>query len=202
MQADAHIGENAELYALGALSESEHAAVDAHIADCAECLRRVGEAEETVLALEREAVAEPQAAQPANVLPLRRRGVSVWWIPAAAAAALILGLLVPRMPAQQQQQSPPLLAMIHSHFSHAQFSGPAGAPAAKVIYARDRSWYYVIVEGSHRYEVDGVHAQQRTNLGTTQPVGATSELFVRMTQRFETLELREGGTVAEKASIR
>ncbi|MBV8196715.1 MAG: zf-HC2 domain-containing protein, partial [Candidatus Eremiobacteraeota bacterium] len=48
---NAHIGDDAELYAAGALTRDEHAAVDAHIAQCPDCLRRVGEAEETVLAL-------------------------------------------------------------------------------------------------------------------------------------------------------
>jgi len=86
---------------------------------------------------------------------------------------------------------------IDSHFSHAQFSG--NGPPAKVIYARDRSWYYVIVSGSRRFEVYGLRGTQATRLGTTVPRGETSELFVRKQPRFE---LRDGATGIENASVR
>ena len=54
-----HVDENAELYALGTLSDTDRAAVDAHVATCASCAQRVGEAEETVAALSARQTAVP-----------------------------------------------------------------------------------------------------------------------------------------------
>lgn len=193
-----HIGESAELYAAGALDAGERAAVEAHVSSCAECARRVGEAEETVLALERDVRVDPLAFAVAAPLRLRRREVPAWWLPVAAAAALIVGMVLPDLFAQRE---PATLAMIRSHFNHAQFSGP-NAPPAKVIYARDRSWYYVIVEGSHRYGVYGIHDGRGIEIGTTEPKGATSELFVRDGLPLDRVELRNGERAIEAASIR
>lgn len=195
MNADMHVDELAELYALGELDAHERAQVDAHIVECPACLRRVGEAEETVLALER--VVQP--ASPYNgVTMLRRRQPALLW-PVIAAAALIVGLMLPRSFAPQQ--NPALLAMIHSHFSHAQFSGGLGAPPAKVIYARDRSWLYVIVEGVHRYAVYGFDGHDWTQLGTTEPRGATSDLYGRMMLGCRKIELRQENRPVESAAI-
>ncbi|MBV8343959.1 MAG: zf-HC2 domain-containing protein, partial [Candidatus Eremiobacteraeota bacterium] len=52
MDPEFHIGDSAELYAAGALDERERAEIDAHVAECRDCLRRLGEAEETILTLE------------------------------------------------------------------------------------------------------------------------------------------------------
>jgi hypothetical protein len=193
-----HVGEAAELYALGALDEREHAEVEAHIARCSACLRRVGEAEETLLALERGTKAAATARTRGSVLPIERpRRAFAWWIPAAIAAALLVGWLLPR-PAQTPNA--PVLAMIDSHFSHAQFSG--NGPAAKVVYARDRTWYYVLVSGNGRFDVFGVGAGNSKRLGSTSGRGATSELFVRTKAHFDRIELRDGGALVESASIR
>ena len=48
---DDHIGENAELYALGELDELEAARVERHARTCAACSSRLGDAEATVLQL-------------------------------------------------------------------------------------------------------------------------------------------------------
>jgi len=193
MDPEAHIGDNAELYAVGLLDDDEQAVVEAHVAHCATCLRRVGEAEETVLALEHgNAPARPQP------LPLARASRN-WWALPAIAAALIVGLLIPRPSSQQNSAT---LAMIHSHFSHAQFAGSTGVPSAKVLYARDRSWYYVIVQGAHRYQVYGIRSGQSSQLGTTRPDRDVSELFVRKGARYDRLELCDRGKPVETASIR
>jgi hypothetical protein len=197
MQSEPHIGQSAELYAAGALDAAEASAVDAHVATCDECLRRLGEAEETVLALERAHATRAARRSGAAVLPLRRRSVPSWWLAAAAAAAFIVGFVFPHA---AQQGDVPTLAMIHSHFSHAQFTGTG--PPAKAIYARDRSWYYVIVSGNRRYEVYGVRDGQYTDLGTTQPKQATSELFARPAGTFAALQLRDGSTIVGTVAIR
>jgi hypothetical protein len=54
-----------------------------------------------------------------------------------------------------------LLAIATSHFNHSQFTGPSG-PRAKVLYARDYSWYYVVVTGGHSYAVYGIRAEVAT----------------------------------------
>ena len=195
MNADMHVEELAELYALGELDAFDRAQVDEHIARCASCLRRVGEAEETVLALER--VVQPMSPR-LGVTRLQRRRIERWW-PAIAAAALIVGLLLPRP--FTSPQNPALLALIHSHFSHSQFSGSPGAPPAKAIYARDRSWLYVIVDGAHRYGVSGFDGRQTSMLGMTRPGGATSDLYTRTTKRFLRIELREGPRIIETAAM-
>lgn len=198
MESNVHVGEAAELYALGALDAFEQAEVEAHIGGCAECLRRVGEAEETLLALERGTKAVELPRNRGNVLPIARpRRTLTWWVPAAIAAAFILGWLIPRTASQPGVAT---LAMINSHFSHAQFSG--GGPPAKVIYARDRSWYYVIVSGSRRFDVYGLRGASATRLGTTTARGTTSELFVQRQPRFERVDLRDGTALVESASIR
>lgn len=196
MQPDEHIGESAELYAIGALEPAERDAVDAHLARCPECLRRVGEAEEAVLALERGNVIDEAPVDGGRSLRFARRRFT-WLLPLTAAAAFIVGLLIPR-PAPHNDVA--TLAMIGSHFSHAQFAG--SGPPAKVIYAHDRSWYYVIVAAPAGYTVVGVRNGSLTTLGTTQPSGKTSVLFTRSSTAFDRLQLRDGGTVVETASLR
>ncbi|HEX3457584.1 MAG TPA: zf-HC2 domain-containing protein [Candidatus Baltobacteraceae bacterium] len=196
MQVNDHIGEAAELYAAGQLDAAEIAAIEAHAAGCEACLRRLGEVEETVLALER--VNKPLAPPAAtNVLPFARRQISPWWLVPAMAAALFVGFLWPRA---QSSHDAATLALVNGHFSHAQFAG--AGPKAKVLYARDRSWYYVIVAEAGRYDVYGVAGDNRVSLGSTNAAGSTSELFVKMRERFDHLELRGGSGAMETATIR
>lgn len=196
MQPDEHIGESAELYAIGALDPLERDAVDAHVAGCMQCLRRVGEAEETVLALERGNVRDSGTVERAARLAFARRQ-TLWLLPLTAAAAFILGLLFPRAVPQHEAAT---VAMIGSHFSHAQFAG--SGPPAKAIYARDHSWYYVIVDGRGRYSVYGFAGATRVLLGETVRAGRTSELFTRRAGAFDRLELRGSNAIAETATIR
>jgi hypothetical protein len=131
-----------------------------------------------------------------NVVAFARRRISPWWLVPAMAAALIVGILWPRA---QSQHDVATLAMVNGHFSHAQFAGTG--PKAKVLYARDRSWYYVIVAGTGRYDVYGVAGDNRVSLGSTNAVGSTNELFVKMRERFDHLELQDGAAT-ETATIR
>jgi hypothetical protein len=198
MESEMHVDELAELYAAGMLDEREGARVEAHVTHCDECLRRVGEAEETVLALERRFKAGDE--MPAmHRLTLARRRRPYWWAAPAVAAALVVGWLLPR---PEAFTNPATLAMIHSHFSHAQFTGVPAAPPAKVLYARDRSWYYVIVEGRYRFGVYGIANRHSIDLGSTTPNGDTSALFSAARTPFERLELRSRGALVEAAAIR
>jgi hypothetical protein len=94
--------------------------------------------------------------------------------------------------------------MIHSHFNHAQFAavGSANPPAAKVIYARDRSWLFVVADGSQRYAVYAIKGTASTRLGDLQPQGATSTLYIAHAPAADAVELREGSSVVERAALR
>jgi hypothetical protein len=189
---DAHVGDDAELYAMGMLSPEERRAVDAHLAQCSTCLRRVGQAEETMLVLDRQ-YREVRRARP----PLSR-----WWVPAAVAAAFIAGILFADtfLGRHNAETDSPTLALIHSHFNHAQFAG--SGPAAKVLYARDRSWLYVIVEGAHRYNVYAGGEGTMRKIGMVEPHGSTSELFARPPAGEQRVELRDGAAALEAAQVR
>ena len=201
-----HIGDLAELYVLGELEVNERAAVEAHISSCMQCLRRVGEAEETLLALERGALAQPtpellDRRMRFGATPARRYAA----VALAAAAGLVLGILT-MLPVtfRSQAQQPVLVAMIHSHFNHAQFAavGSTNAPAAKVIFARDRSWLFVVADGSQRFAVYAINGSAATRLGDLQPQGSTSSLYVAHAPTADAVELREGTRIVERAPLR
>jgi len=122
-----------------------------------------------------------------------------------AAAGLVRGILT-MLPGYFRPAAPQaaLVAMIHSHFNHAQFAAvaSANAPAAKVIYARDRSWLFIVADGSRRYSVYAINGARVTRLGDLQPQGATSTLYVAHAPTADAVELREGSTVVERAALR
>ena len=133
----AHVGEDAELYALGLLDAERRAEVDAHAAACDDCLRALGEAEETAALL---AAALPEltpsralgerlraATTPANspVTPLRRPSARSprWFAGLAVAAALVLALGAgwyqsSVMHGKLQANDVAVAMLVHSHFSH------------------------------------------------------------------------------------
>lgn len=204
MSVDAHIGDAAELYALGALAPSERALVDAHIATCPSCLRQVGDAEETVLALEREErpLPTPAALDRRIRFAATPKPVSYW---AALAAAFLIGLLPSfgylMMHRQDTAHDVAIVAMVNSHFNHSQFTGRA-APHAKVIYAKDRSWIYVIVQGPERYDVYALAAGTSIKLGTTSGTRAATMFFERRPPVAASLELRRGEKTLATAQLR
>ena len=197
MESDVHAGEAAELYALGALDEREQAGLEAHIAHCAQCLRRVGEAEETLLALERGSKAVD--------VPRRRRQRS-------ADRSVPQGFRVVDPGGDRGRL-------------RSRMAGPAFRSATRRRNARDdrqplftravqrqsagqghlRARSLVVLR--HRFGKPAVRRlwaswEQSTRLGTTAARGATSELFVRGQPRFERVELRDGTALVESASIR
>lgn len=196
-----HIGENAELYALGLLDVPEVAALDAHVRTCAACARRVGEAEETLLALERRG---SPTRPPANLDARMRFGrpalsARAW---ASIAAAFVVGLLSSALlfRGTPSPRDAATVAMIESHFNHAQFAG--SGPSAKVIYARDHAWLYVIVHARHSYDVYALNGTQARRIGATQGYASTSEAFITNPGALDALQLREGSTVVETAKVR
>ncbi len=98
-----HIGDRAELYALGALDPGENATIETHLRQCSSCARIVGSAERDVALI---ASSESRRNAPPELIgrierklevkqpkPLLRAGRRGWSLPAALAAALLIGLL-------------------------------------------------------------------------------------------------------------
>jgi len=209
-----HIDDDADLYALGALDADERATVDRHLATCSACRARVGEAEATVhaLALEYHEIVPPVALDRRISQRFERRAPAYWWT--AVAAALLIGLL-PSVPlvlehtAQQHantQRDAAAIALLNSHFAHAQFVaiGASGLPSSKVIFARNRDWMYVMVSGSHAYDVEGVLQNgSAVPLGVTVPTGSTtSQLFLQHAPAgVEHVILRQNGIAIGTARV-
>jgi anti-sigma-K factor RskA len=202
-----HIDDDAELYALGALDDLARARVDAAAERCDDCARRVGEAEATVARLVAPADVPSALTRrvTATFIKPRSTGMRAAW--GALAAAFVIGLLpsivlVSRERAAEEQtaaQSAALSSLVHSHFLHAAFTPLApGAPAAKVIYARDGSWMYVIVDGNHAYDVVGNPGA--VSLGTLRG-DANSTLYLARPPRVKTIELRDGTRAIARANV-
>ncbi len=196
---DTHIDENAELYALGALDEMERTRVERHVHACDLCAKRLGEAEATVLHLIEGRETRRQATR--SPVP----------IAAAVAAAFLIGLLpwgitslgerAAVESAHQQQLA--MRAMIAGHFVHAPFVARVpGAPPAKVIYARDGGWLYVIVApGSHPLDVVVFAGGRHTKVASLAASTAARSAFVNEPTRVEFVELRDRGAPVAVAHI-
>ena len=211
-----HIGDDAELYALGVLGDAERIALDAHLAQCGECRRRVGEAEETLLEMDRHVALQDPPADLAERLRAGRRPRAVssgfsWY---ALAAAFLIGLLpstwfvtsTMQTKRSESLHSAALLAMVRSHFAHAQFTAAPGGPDAKVIFARNGSWLYIIVAEKKAYHVvlEPVLRSHEIvdDVGTTRLYGDGSELFVASPPRATAVELvNDAGATVARASI-
>jgi hypothetical protein len=220
-----HIGELAELYALGALEVRERAAVEAHAAHCARCSRALGEAEMAIAALDDAFVPEVEPpsrlgtriAASAGVAapPLRRaarpRAPFAGVLAAAAALALAVGIGAGTFVEREGQseraarEGAVLATIATSHFYHVSFTAKAaGAPIAKALYARDGAWFYVIVaSASCECRLIARSSSGERDLGVPQRRGAAATLFVRDFPRPTTLELvnRSGGVVSSASLV-
>ena len=207
-----HIGDDAELYALGVLDAEERDAIDAHLATCGACSRRVAEAERVSLGLS----AIDWSSTPAKRTTPRLN--AAWYATAAAfVAALGLGSLFANQLAianhLRQDDDVAFATIANSHFLHASFQAKTkDAPATKVLYARDGSWLYVVVDG--RADGDRIldtspsaDTSPSTNasapasnaaLGIERARGNTAVAFIRPPHRVKTLALQDpaGNTLA------
>ena len=226
MTFDEHLGEYAELYALGVLDPEERQSVERHLAGCAACTREVGIAEETVVALDDATVpqvdppaelgkriAASASPAPSNVVAFQRpAGLGRQWA-LAASIALIVGLgsgvaLDRGLGGSQAttNDEPAWQTIAASHFLHASFQPafPGATPrlVAKVLYARDGSWLYVIVDsGAAGYRVVGRSEKGALDLGALRLGKSTSTLFVRTPDRPRSLQIVDQGRIIGSATL-
>lgn len=212
-----HIDESAELYALGILDETEIAAVEHHASSCSMCAQRLREAEAAVTAI---AELEPRRPAP-RALATRldrslsnqpaRRGWNWQALLAGVAAAFVLavapfGYVLNQnraMHAMMANDDRALARLAGGQFNHVAFAPRAqGAPPAKVLYARNGSWYYVIVRNPRpdmqiAYEHDGTMEM----LGRVGMRGDTGTLYLPVDHKMDELALVERGAVIADAHL-
>ena len=201
---NAHPVDDLELYALGDLEPSERAAIEAHVAECASCRHTVGEAEESLAAL--------ADALPRYRLPQPRRAQRYGALAAAFVAGLILagGSLVGYDRLHPQPLGDDVraqVAMTHAHFLHVSLEPvSAGAPAAKVVYARDRRWLYALADDSRRpYDLVEIDARgTKHDLGRLAAHDGSSSLFVSLTAPAgrDEVDLVAGDQVVARGTLR
>jgi anti-sigma factor RsiW len=211
---DAHFGERAALYALGALDDAESAALEAHLRVCPACAKLVGEAErdvDTIASLQTRRRAPNELNKRIERLlepaPARRLA---WPSFAAVAAAFLIGVLPSaylweRNRAMQEAvlaQSAAMDRLGASAHRTASFRPSSGALAANVMYPRDGSWYVIVVRGAaHALQVAWMHDGQQTMLGNAVPHGRFAMLYLPKSHRMEQLALMDGPRIVAEAQL-
>jgi anti-sigma factor RsiW len=208
-----HLGEDAELYPLGILDDDAARNVERHVASCSECAERVAQAQSVAASL---AAALPVASpSPALERRLREsarpqpnaklRASRLPFAIAAALALIFLGfgwqtlVLRERLAAEDVA----LVTMVHSHFNHVSMSPESANPvAAKILYARDGSWVYIIADRPG----GSLHAIAKTATGTTDlgvlpSAGEAASLLVHPRERIQSISLRRAGTNVATANL-
>ncbi|MGA8535409.1 MAG: hypothetical protein WB615_14975 [Candidatus Tumulicola sp.] len=206
-----HVGDDAALYALGALDESSRRAVERHARGCRQCNRLLGLAEDDVA---RMTFAEPQRLPPPNLLrraeehvPRVRPGWPVW---GGLAAALLLAILPSAYYLQQNRvmheamsaHADAMSRLAETAVRSTAFAGMTGEASARVMYPPDGSWYVILVRGSSAaLDVAWMHDHRRTMLGRTQPYGDVAMLYLPKSHRMDQLALVDGQRVVAEAQL-
>lgn len=204
-----HLGELAELYALGTLGDLDRARVERHLRTCASCSTRVGEAESTVLQLMQTDAAAPSLPPRALTFAATTRRSPEWM--AAVAAAFLIGLIPWGVTLTRERgaaadagtQRQVSAAMLAGHFAHVPFRPRTpNAPAAKAIYPREGGWLYVIVgPGRDALDVVVVRGGRRTTVATIAAAAETRAVFVAVRDRIEGVQLLDGDAAVASARI-
>jgi len=208
-----HIGDNAELYALGTLDEAERGRIEDHVWNCVPCMKLVGNAERIVSDIE----AELPTMEPPRRLedrlfrsvraleqPVPARRPRYW----AYAALFLVGLLATIMGArlwqadrQLRQTGANLTALSSGAFGHISFhSKGASEPIASAICEKHGNWIYLIVaKGDSGLTLYGERNGQREALGRPVNQGQIATLFIDKPGKFSALELVAAGQVVARA---
>lgn len=212
-----HADESPELYALGSLDETERTQIEAHAAACEACAARLREAQAAVAAM-----VQLEPLHPAPAALGERLAASLgprWpstpraWQPAmiALAAAFVIAVAPlsyvlhenRSMHDTMQQDDRALARIAASPFARSSFVPRDGGSArAKVLYAKDGSWYYVIV--SHpdpAMQVAYVHDGRMEMLGSLRMRGEMGTLYLPVRHKMDQLAIVERGTVLADAHL-
>ncbi|MFY9664941.1 MAG: hypothetical protein WAK19_10860 [Candidatus Cybelea sp.] len=209
-----HLGEDAELYPLGILDDDTARDVERHVALCSECAERVAQAQAVAASL---AAALPVASpSPALERRLReaarpqlgaaRAPASIFRFALAAAVALILlgfGWQTVVLRQRLAAEDVALVTMVHSHFNHVSMSPQSANPvAAKILYARDGTWIYIIADkpGGPLRAVAHTPAGA-ADLGALGSAGQTATLLVHPRERIRSITLQRAGTTVASAKL-
>jgi anti-sigma-K factor RskA len=209
-----HLDENAELYPLGLLDDDAVRDVERHIAICFACAERVAQARSVAASL---AAALPQTApSPAlerrllqsarpSLGAVKGRPSIVGFALAAAVALIFLGLGWQTLVLQQRLKGEDvaLVTMVHSHFDHVSMAPESANPvAAKILYARDGSWIYIIADkpGGSLHAIAET-ATGSVDLGPLTITGETASLLVRPRERIRSVVLQRAGTDVASARL-
>ena len=179
-----HLDDDAELYALGLTDRERDAEIEAHLAACDACRARVVAAESAAASL--------AAALPPVPAAAPRRA---WWTTVATAAAVVFaataafeGTTAHTASTQLARTDAALGAIASSHFGHTTLTAESGV-IAKVLYARDGSWLYVVAEnappGARVVVRNGAATHDLGELGA----GAPATLFVRAPGRVDEIKI-------------
>lgn len=209
-----HLSEDAELYPLGILDDEAAREVERHIALCSECAERVARAEAVAASL----AGTLPLATPSPALERRLREsarprlgagnlrASVFRFAIAAALALVflgLGLQTLLLRQHLAAEDVALVSMVHSHFNHVSMSPESANPvAAKILYARDGSWVYIIADkpGGPLRAV-ALTPTGVADLGALSRAGETATLLVHPRDRIRSIVLQRAGTTVASAKL-
>lgn len=202
-----HLGDDAELYAIGALDDAERARVDEHVAQCEACARRVGDAEAATAAMISADLLEDVFAVPAGV----RASRMLPWL-AVAAAVCIFALPTAyfardnaRMSAAMHANETLASRIASGDLQSAGFTPMKGGPMrARVLYDRAGDWYCVIVDRS-RAPMQVAYVRDDGSMETIGSVamhpGAPSMAIMPIPHKMQRLALLDGNVVVAEANL-
>lgn len=207
-----HLGELAELYALGTLEPLEAKRVEAHARECASCAARVGTAEATVLRLiDADATPIDGADLPPLALEPRHafvRPPAAWAWATAVAAAFVIGLLLPSLAPVRERSGQPegaqqaATAMLAGHFAHVPLHPRvAGAPTAKAVYPLEGGWVYAIVNAGAAVDVAVVRGGATMTIASLPSSRNVRTAFAKIAGRADAVELIQRGRIVALGTI-
>ncbi|HMF29676.1 MAG TPA: zf-HC2 domain-containing protein [Candidatus Cybelea sp.] len=205
------IADIAELYALGALDDSERAAVDEHLRGCAACAQLLGNAERDVALI---ASMEPQRASPGDLQARVERTMRTpqqIWMPVMAIAAAVAIAFLPSLYLWSQTnavhramltQTAAMERLAGAPHRMTHFRTMPGMPPAEIVYAPDGSWYLVLVHGASKtLSVAWMHDGTKTMLGDVVPRGRIAALYLPKSHRMDRIALMDGDRIVAEATL-